>query len=312
MSTSTVRPTTTVGVAPVDSPAERSTGQPTHRSSGLRGVVAMLTGATSNQTGAAIGAHAFGAIGPVGVVAVRQVVAAAVLLPVARPKLHKLTWSQWWPCLALAAVFLTMNLGLYTAIDRIGLGLAVTLEFLGPLTVALLGSRGLRELALAALTGIGVYVLILPGPTTDLFGIAAGLLAASMWAAYIVINKLVGRRLPGLQAPAVASTVSATLSLPMIIWLALDGRLWGAPLVLAIAAGVLSSAVPYAADLTALRYVPARFFGVFMSVHPVLAALAGLLILGQRLDLHEWLGIAVIVGANVLAAGRQLTHSSSR
>lgn len=126
------------------------------RSGRWAGIVAMLTAATSNQTGAAIGAHAFGAIGPVGVVGVRQVVAAAVLLPIARPPLRRLTWAQWWPCLLLGVVFAVMNLGLYTAIDRVGLGLAVTLEFLGPLSIALLGSRGVRESGLAVVAGIGV------------------------------------------------------------------------------------------------------------------------------------------------------------
>ena len=264
----------------------------------------MLTSATSAQTGAAIGAHAFPAIGPIGVVAVRQVVAAAVLLPAARPKLHRLSWQQWWPCLVLGAVFLSMNLAVYTAIDRIGLGLTVTLEFLGPLTVALLSSRGIREIGLAVLAGIGVYVLILPGPASDLIGIGFGLLGGAGWAAYILMNSLAGRRLTGLQAPAVGSLISATLSIPVLVWLAVDGRLWGVPLLLAAAAGVLSSAVPYAADLTALRYVPKRFFGVFASVHPVLAAFAGMLILGQLLSFHEWLGIAIVVSANVLATLR--------
>lgn len=144
-------------------------------------------------------------------------------------------------------------------------------------------------------------MLILPGLASDLYGILAGLLAASMWAAYIVINTVAGRRVPGLQAPAVGSLVSATLSLPVLLWLAADGRLGGAPLLMAVAAGVLSSAIPYAADLTALRHVSARFFGVFMSVHPVLAAFAGLLLLGQVLAVHEWVGIAIIVAANALA-----------
>ena len=100
----------------------------------------MLGSAASNQVGAAVGAHAFPTIGPAGVVAVRQFVAAAVLLPVGRPNLRRFTWAQWWPTLLLGLVFATMNLSLYTAIDRVGLGLAVTLEFLGPLAVALGGS----------------------------------------------------------------------------------------------------------------------------------------------------------------------------
>ena len=269
------------------------------------GLLAMLAGAVGNQTGAAVGAHAFPAIGPAGVVAVRQLVAAVVLLSVARPSLRRLTWRQWWPCLVLAAVFAMMNLSLYSAIERLGLGLAATLEFLGPLTVALIGSRGLRDLALALIAATGVYVLVLPGPSSDFVGLTLGLLAATCWAFYIVANRIAGQRLPGLEAPGVASLVSATIYLPVLILLALDGALSGWPVLMAIAAGVLSSAVPYAADLTALRFIPQRFFGVFMSVNPVLAALAGMLLLGQKLALHEWLGITIVVTANVFATLQQ-------
>ncbi|NEK60658.1 EamA family transporter [Geodermatophilus sabuli] len=258
----------------------------------------MLSSALSNQVGAGLGAHAFGVVGPAGVVAVRQVVAAAILLPVARPPLRQMAWSQWWPVLLLAAVFGCMNLSLYTAIDRIGLGLAVTLEFLGPLAVALAGSRSLRDLLLASAAAVGVYVLVLPGPTSDHLGLGLGLVAAACWAAYIGLNRVAGARLPGLQAPAVAATVCALACLPVLVLLIRDGRFAGAPLGYAVAAGVLSSVVPYAADLTALRVVPPRFFGVFMSVHPVLAALVGMVLLGQVLAAHEWVGIAVVVLAN--------------
>src|SRR5687768_246656 len=104
----------------------------THRASVLKGIATMLGSGASSQIGAAVGAHAFATIGPAGVVAVRQFVAAAVLLPAARPAFRRFTWAQWWPTLLLGLVFATMNLTLYMAIDRIGLGLAVTLEFLGP------------------------------------------------------------------------------------------------------------------------------------------------------------------------------------
>lgn len=261
----------------------------------------MLGSALSNQVGAAVGAHAFGSIGPAGVVAVRQVVAAAVLLPVARPPVRRMTWAQWWPVLLLAAVFGCMNLSLYTAIDHIGLGLAVTLEFLGPLGVALAGSRSARDLLLALAVAGGVYVLVLPGPSSDWLGLALGLLAAACWAAYIVLNRVAGARLPGLQAPAVATTLCALAYLPVVLVLAAHGLMRGAALGDALTAGVLSSVVPYAADLTALRYVPPRFFGVFMSVHPVLAALVGTVLLGQLLAPHEWAGIAVVVLANAAA-----------
>jgi inner membrane transporter RhtA len=267
----------------------------------LGGIALMLTGAVSNQTGAALGAHAFPAIGPAGVVAVRQVVAAAVLVPLARPPFRRMTRAQWWPVLLLAAVFATMNLSLYSAIERIGLGLAVTLEFLGPLGVALAGSRTRLDLVIALAAGAGVYVLVLPGPTSDYVGLALALVAAGCWAAYIVLNRLLGARLPGLQAPAAATSVSALVYLPVLGWLVAAGRFTPAALAYAVCAGVLSSAVPYAVDLVALRRVPQRFFGVFMSINPVIAALAGIVLLGQVLELHEWLGIAIVVAANVVA-----------
>lgn len=271
------------------------------------GLAIMLGSSASNQVGAGIGAHAFDTLGPAGVVAVRQFVAAAVLIPLARPRFWRFSWSQWWPALALGLVFSVMNLSLYTAIDRIGLGLAVTLEFLGPLAVALFGSRTRIDLACAVAAGAGVYVLVLPGPSTDLIGIALGLLAAGCWASYILLNRVAGRRLPGLAGPAMASAVSATLYLPVGAVLISTGRFGIAGLGYALAAGLFSSVVPYAADLLALRRVPARFFGVVMSVNPVLAALAGMVLLGQRLAAHEWIGIMVVVVANavcVLSAAR--------
>ncbi|WP_369132122.1 DMT family transporter [Modestobacter sp. I12A-02662] len=261
----------------------------------------MLSSALSNQVGAALGAHAFGSVGVPGVVAVRQVVAAVVLLPVARPPLRRMMWSQWWPVLLLAVVFGCMNLSLYMAIDRIGLGLAVTLEFLGPLGVALAGSRSRRDLLLASAAAAGVYVLVLPGSSSDYLGLGLGLAAAACWAAYILLNRVAGARLPGLQAPAVAATLCALAYAPVLVLLAVDGRLAGAPLGYALAAGVLSSVVPYAADLTALRFVPPRFFGMFMTTHPVLAALVGTVLLSQGLAAHEWAGIAVVVLVNAAA-----------
>lgn len=266
-----------------------------------RGLTVMLVSATSNQAGAAIGAHAFSAIGPSGVVAVRQLVAAAVLLPTVRPPVRRFTWAQWWPVLLLGLVFAAMNLSLYTAIERIGLGLAVTLEFVGPLGVALAGSRRMLDLVCAVGAGVGIYVLVLPDASTDFVGVGLALVAAGCWAAYIMLNRLVGRRLPGLQATASASGVSALLYLPVAAALLLGGRLTAGSLLYAVAAGVLSSVVPFALDLTALRTVPARFFAVFMSVHPVLAALAGVALLQQVPSAHEALGIGIVVAANVVA-----------
>jgi inner membrane transporter RhtA len=261
----------------------------------------MLTSGAANQIGAAVGAHAFPTLGPAGVVAVRQFVAAAVLLPVARPPLRRFTWAQWWPTLLLGLVFATMNLSLYFAVDRLGLGLAVTLEFLGPLGVALGASRSRTDALCAVGAGAGVVVLMLPGPTTDYPGVALGLLAAACWASYILLNRLLGTRLPGLQAPAAATSVSALIYLPVAAVLAAQGRFTGAPLLYAVCAGLFCSVIPYAADLIVLRRVPAQFFGVFMSVNPVLACMAGIVVLDQWLNLREWIGVLVVVTANTVA-----------
>jgi inner membrane transporter RhtA len=284
------------------------------RSSRFGGLAVMLGSATSNQVGAAVGAHAFATVGPAGVVAVRQFVAAAALLVVARPDPRRFTWPQWWPMLLLAGTFAVMNLSLYTAIDRIGLGLAVTLEVLGPLALALAGSRTRFDLGCALAAGAGVYVLVRPGPSSDFLGIGCALLAAAGWAAYIVLNRVLGARVPGIQATAVATTVSALGYLPVAVTLLAQGRFGVTGLAYAAGAGVLSS-LPYALDLIALRRVPARFFGMFMSVHPVLAALAGLALLGQALHPHEWAGITIVIGVLALnslrpRSGADVPHTS--
>ncbi|AXJ09094.1 DMT family transporter [Arthrobacter sp. PM3] len=289
-------------------PAPGSTGAAATRPSLLRGVLTMTGSGFSNQLGAGIGAHAFPVIGPAGVVAVRQLVAAAVLLPAARPPFHRFTWRQWWPVLLLGAATALMNICLYVAIERIGLGLAVTLEFLGPLAVALLASRTWRDLLCGISAGLGVFVLVMPGPASDLAGIAIAMTGAACWAAYILLNRVAGQRLPGLQAPAAAAIVSLVFYLPVAVYLLMHGAFAGPALLYAAAAGLLCSVIPYAADLIALRHVPAGFFGVFMSINPILAAVSGILVLGQILDLHEWLGIALIVATNTVAiwlAGRR-------
>src|SRR5215472_1166057 len=266
----------------------------------LTGVVLMTGSAASNQLGAATAALAFPVLGPAGVVAVRQWVAGALLLAAGRPKFASFTREQWRPILALAAIFATMNLSLYAAIDTIGLGLAVTLEFLGPLSVALLASRRVIDLGCALIAGAAVVVLARPQPSTDYAGILLALLAAICWACYILVNRVVGARLPGAQGPAAAAGLSALLYIPVGIWAFASHPVTGAALGRAATAGLLCSAVPMVADLQALRQVPAKFFGVFMSVNPVFAALTGLVVLGQSLEFADWLAIAAIVTANAI------------
>ncbi|TCN42017.1 inner membrane transporter RhtA [Kribbella orskensis] len=267
------------------------------------GVLMMLGSGLSNQVGAAMGALAFPVIGPVGVVAVRQLVAGLLLVAVGRPRLREFTARQWWPVLGLAMVFATMNLSLYTAIDRIGLGLAVTLEFLGPLTVALVGSRRKIDLVCALAAGPAVVVLTRPQASTDYLGVGLALVAAVCWGCYILLNRTVGQRIPGAQGSAAAAAVSALAYLPVGVFVLWHHPPTVAAIGYALAAGLLSSAVPFLVDLLALRTVPAQLFGVFMSVNPVLAALVGLLVLDQRLDHLDWFAITVIVAANAVAAG---------
>ena len=284
-----------------DDPSSGSASVPGRRPRLLPGILAMSASASGSQVGAAVGTFAYPALGVPGVVAVRQLVAAAVLLPLARPPFRRFTFAQWWPAVLLAVVFATMNLSLYTAFSRIDLGLAVTLEFLGPLSVALAGSRSLVDLVCAVVAAGGVYVLVLPGPSTDWVGVGLAMLAGACWASYILLNRVAGRRLPGLQATATATTLSALAYLPVVVVLAVHGRLVGLPLLCAVTVGLLCSALPYAADLLSLRRVPVQLFGVFMSVNPVLAAVVGLLLLGQVLALHAWVGIGLVVVADVVA-----------
>jgi inner membrane transporter RhtA len=269
----------------------------------LSGIALMTGSAASNQLGAATAALAFPVLGPAGVVAVRQWVAGLVLFSTVRPRFRSFTRRQWQPVLALALIFGTMNLSLYLAIDRVGLGLAVTLEFLGPLSVALSASRRAVDLGCALVAGAAVVVLARPRPSAGYAGIGLALLAAACWASYILVNRVVGARLPGAQGPAAAATLSALLYGPAGIWLLASHPVTVAALGRAATAGLACSAVPMVADMRALRLVPTRFFGVFMSVNPVFAALIGVVVLGQSLGLADWLAITAVVTANAVSVG---------
>lgn len=293
--TVTTRATGAAGAAPTTGPtdADRRTG-----------IALMLTSSAANQTGAALGARAFDAIGPVGVVAVRQFITAAILVPLVRLR-FRLRRDQWWPVIGLVVVFSVMNLSLYAAVERIGLGLAVTLEFLGPLTVAIAGSRRAVDACGALIAGVGVLLLTRPGGSADLTGVGLGLLAASAWGAYILLNRTCGRRLPGLQGTAVASVFTAAVWIPVAAVWFLTHPPTAVALGLAAGCGVLSSVVPYVADMLALRRIPATVFGTFTSVNPVWAALAGWLFLSQSLDGIEGAGIALIAVSNVVISVRR-------
>jgi inner membrane transporter RhtA len=280
------------------------------RSGGSGPVAAVALSASSVQAGAAVGATLFPLIGPFGVTAMRQVVSAIALLAIARPPLRRLGVRRLLPAVLLGVVLVGMNFSLYSAVQRIGLGLGVTVEFLGPLAVALLGAgrtdarAAVARIACGALALAGVVLITDPvtGARTDPIGLLLGGAAAVLWAAYILLNQRAGA-LPGVTGTAVASLTGTVLTLPVLVLLLLAVPRDALPHVLLLGAvtGVLSSALPYSIDLLVLRRMPRALFGMLQSLHPVAAAVFGLLVLHQVLGGVQIAGIAAVCAANVLA-----------
>lgn len=278
----------------------------------LRGFAVISTSALSTQSGAAVGSLAFSTMTPVGVVAVRQLVAALVLLPMTRPRVWQFTRSQWWPLGLLAFFFAGMNTALYAAVERVGLGMAVTIEFLGPLAVALISGRRPRDAVCAALALSGVVLLTRPGPTSDLLGLSFAVIAAVCWAGYIVTNRVVGQRLPGVQGTAVATTLSACVTVPIAALIVWQAQPPAQAFLFAAVAGILATAVPYSLDLIVLRRISPVVFGLGMSMHPFFAALIGLVALSEDLPLIAWAGIGLVILSNVLTIISDQPHRTYR
>lgn len=206
--------------------------------------------------------------------------------------------------IALGVLLGVMNLTFYEALDRIPLGIAVTLEFVGPLTVAVLGSRRRRDLVWVALAAAGL-LLLTPTPSSDLdpLGCAFALFAGACWGMYIIVTARVGRALPGGAGLAIAMTIAAAVTLPFGL---IDGGgdlIGGELLLIAFGVAILSSAIPYSFELEALRRLPASTFGVLMSLEPGVAALAGFLVLDQGLAAREVVAISLVLTASVGALG---------
>ena len=294
----------TIATRAVGKAVADTTGTGAPPQSGWAVGIALMTGsAVSAQVGAALAAEAFPALGPAGVVAIRQWVASTFMLATVRPRFWTFTARQWRPVVALALVYAVMNVSLYIAVDRIGLGLAITIEFLGPLAVAVAASRRAVDYGCALLAGAAALVLSRPEPSTDYVGISLAALAAAGWGGYIVLNRVMGARFTGVEGSAVAGSLSALLYVPIGIWMLATHSVTLAAVVHAALAGILCTVIPMTSDFRALRKVPARFYGVFMSINPLLAALIGLIVLNQSLGLIDWAAIAAIVAANVLSIG---------
>jgi inner membrane transporter RhtA len=262
----------------------------------------VLAGIVSVQVGAALSKGAFDEASPTKMVWVRLAMSAVVLLAFVRPRLAGRSRDDLLVALAFGAVLALMNWAFYQAFARIPLGLAVAIELLGPLSVALMTSRRRSDVVWVVLAGGGVALLGFERSGVTLPGVLFALLAAGCWAAYILLSAATGRAWPGLSGLAVASAVGA-VGLGLYAVPAAGGDLLDTSvLVTGAVAGLLSSVVPYSLELIALRTIPTHVFGTLMSLEPAAGALAGLVILGEQLGPGQWAAIACIVVASAGAA----------
>jgi inner membrane transporter RhtA len=267
----------------------------------------VVVGIASVQVGAAFATKLFAHLGPAGTVLLRVLFAAVVLCVIWRPKPAAHTFRE----LRLACLFgLTlafMNLAFYEALDRIHLGIAVTLEFVGPLGVALAGSRSRLDALWALLAAAGVALLGGFG-APNATGVAFAVIAGGFWAAYILLSARVGRAFSGGGGLAIAMAVGTLPLLPFGIADAGAHLLHPAYLAAAFAVAMLSSVVPYSLELEALRRIKPQVFGVLMSIEPAMAALAGLIVIGQGLSGLDVVAIVLVVTASAGATfGARIT-----
>lgn len=263
----------------------------------------VLGGIASVQFGSAIAATLFKTIGPGGAVLLRLVSASVVLMLIWRPSLHGRTRQEYLLAAAFGVVLAGMNLSFYMALHRIPLGIAVTLEFVGPLAVAVSGSRRIIDLLWIVLAAAGIVALA-RGSTHGLDGLGVffALLAGAFWAGYILLNARVGRAFKGGIGLALAMCVASLVALPAGIADGGTALLTPHSLLVGSAVGMLSSAIPYSLELEALRRIATSVFGVLMSLEPAMAAFAGWLVLGQSLSSRELVGIGLVVVASVGAS----------
>jgi inner membrane transporter RhtA len=263
----------------------------------------VLAGVASVQVGAAIGKTLFDEVGPAGTVLLRLVFATILLAVAWRPRLSGHSAGDWRLVVAFGVALAAMNLSIYAAIDRIPLGIAVTIEFVGPLGVAIVGSRRALDLVWVALAAAGILLLSDFGTADlDALGVAFALLAGCFWAAYILLSARVGQAFEGAQGLTIAMAVGAVLAAPIGV---ADGgaELAGAGvLAVGLVVAFMSSALPYTFEMEALRRLPTGVFGVLMSFEPAMAALAGFAVLGEGLAAHELVAIALVVMASAGAA----------
>jgi inner membrane transporter RhtA len=263
----------------------------------------VLAAVTSVQFGAAVAKTLFDEVGPGGTVFLRVLFGAIVVAAIWRPRVAGHEPREVRLAVAFGLVLAAMNLCFYESLERIPLGIAVTFEFVGPLGVAVFGSRRPRDLLWVALAAAGILLLSdFGGADLDRLGVALALAAGALWAAYILLSAQVGQAFPGGSGLALALLVAIVPLAPVGIADAGGDLLVPWILAAAAAVGLLSSAIPYALELEALRRLPVGVFGVLMSLEPAVGALAGLVVLGEGLVAREVVAIGLVVAASAGAA----------
>jgi inner membrane transporter RhtA len=263
----------------------------------------VIAAISSVQFGAALAKSLFDEIGAGGTVFLRVLAAAVVLAAIWPPRLAGHTRRDLGLVVVFGLVLAAMNLAFYAALDRIPLGIAVTFEFIGPLGLAVVESRRALDLVWVGLAAAGILLLSDFGSgDLDPVGVALALLAGALWAAYILLSVRMGRSFPGASGLALAMLVATLALTPVGVATAGSDLLEPWVLLVGAAVGILSSAIPYALELEALRSLPAGVFGVLMSLEPAVGALAGLLVLGESLVARELVAIGLVVAASAGAA----------
>ncbi|MEU2298611.1 EamA family transporter [Streptomyces antibioticus] len=288
--------------------ASAATLPETGRRGSLGPVGLVLAGGISVQFGGALAVTLMPRAGALGVVALRLLVAAVILLVVCRPRVRGHSRTDWGTVIVFGITMAAMNGLFYQSVDRIPLGTAVTLEVLGPLALSVAVSRRAVNLIWAGLALAGVFLLGGGGGfgSLDPLGVAFALSAGGMWAAYIVFSARTGRRFPQADGLALAMAIGALLFLPLGIVESGTKLLDPVTLGLGAAVAVLSSVLPYTLELLALRRLPASTFAIMMSLEPAIAATAGFFILNQALTATEAAAIALVIAASMGAVRTQV------
>ena len=268
----------------------------------LSPVSLVLVGILSVQLGAAVSKGQFGDIPPIGMVLLRLATSSLILLLWARPRLAGRTAADWRPVLALGLTLGAMNWVFYESFARIPLGAAVTIEFVGPLAIAALGSRRPRDFVWVGLAALGIALFGAGPMRVDALGFGLALLAGGCWALYILSTAATGRRWAGVDGLAVASTIGTLAIAPFGVAIAGARLLEARLLMLGALVGLLSSVIPYSVEMAALRTLPPRVFGILMSLEPAVAALVAAVLLREWLKPLQLLAMACVTAASVGAA----------